>query len=91
MVKLPKWKELKESAKVDPAKAEELRRGLETGFEKGRKGLASRLAGPAAHLKNVGSEFKSGLTQSEVPASPAPPAAPGDTTATEPSSTDKTP
>jgi hypothetical protein len=54
----PKWKDLKKSAKIDPAKAEELRRGIENG----RRGIAARLAGPAQHLRTVGQEFTAGLT-----------------------------
>jgi hypothetical protein len=72
MVKLPKWTELKKQA-TDPARVEEARRAV----EHGRQGLAKRLAGPAAHLKNVGQEFKAGLTTPEASAAdPTPPTAP---------------
>jgi hypothetical protein len=67
----PNWKDLKKSAKIDPAKAEELRRGLDNG----RRSIAARLAGPAAHMRTVGQEFKAGLTEPEPPATPAAPAA----------------
>jgi hypothetical protein len=67
---LPKWRDLKNAAKVDPDRAAELRRGAQRGVEQGRAGLAKRLAGPAAHLRTVGSEFKAGLTQPEPTSSP---------------------
>jgi hypothetical protein len=83
----PNWKELKKSAKVDPQRVEEVRRGI----DQGRKSLAERLSGPAQHLRTVGSEFKAGLTQPEPVAEPAaesptesPTVAPEEGTATPP-------
>jgi len=73
---LPKWKDLKNAAKVDPDRAADLRRGAQRGVEQGRAGLAKRLAGPAAHLRTVGSEFKAGLTETETAAAAEPSVAP---------------
>jgi hypothetical protein len=83
MAKLPSWKDLKNAAKIDPERAEELRRNAQRGAERGRQGVAKRLAGPAAHLKTVGSQFRAGLTEPE-------PATAAEPTVTEPAVTDPT-
>jgi hypothetical protein len=64
MAKWPNWKELKKTLD-DPERREELRRNLQAGAERGRDGAAKRLSGPAAHLRDVGSQFKAGLTEPE--------------------------
>jgi hypothetical protein len=71
MAKWPNWKELKKTLD-DPERREELRRNLQTGAERGRDGAAKRLAGPAAHLRDVGSQFKAGLTEPEPAQQPDP-------------------
>lgn len=79
MVKLPNWKELKNRLE-DPQQREELREKVQRGVDQGRESAAKRLAGPAAHLKNVGSQFKAGINQAEPsgpPGSAQPPAPAG--------------
>jgi hypothetical protein len=75
MVKLPNWKDLKNRLD-DPEQREQLRDNVQRSVERGRENAAKRLAGPAAHLRNVGSQFKSGLSESEPPVPPAPSAPP---------------
>ncbi len=67
MGKWTNWKELKKTA-TDPERVEQVRRGIDNG----RRGVAARLAGPAAHLRTVGQEFKAGLSTPETPEPPAP-------------------
>jgi hypothetical protein len=76
MVKLPNWKDLKNRLE-DPQRREELLENVQRGVDRGRENAAKKLSGPAAHLRNVGSQFKSGLTETDEPAAPpsAPPAA----------------
>jgi hypothetical protein len=82
MVKLPNWREIKKTLD-DPEKREELRENIQRTAERGRDGATKRLSGPAAHLRNVGAQFKSGLTESEPgAAADGPPAAGGPPTAT---------
>jgi hypothetical protein len=76
MVKLPNWKEIKKTLD-DPQKREELRENIQRTAERGRDEATKRLSGPAAHLRNVGSQFKSGLTEAEPAADAAPAPAPG--------------
>jgi hypothetical protein len=76
MVKLPNWKEIKKTLD-DPQKREELRENIQRTAERGRDEATKRLSGPAAHLRNVGSQFKSGLTEAESAADAAPAPAPG--------------
>jgi hypothetical protein len=62
MAKWPNWKQLKQSLD-DPAQREEMREKLQTGLERGRDSATQRLRGPAGHLRNVGAQFKAGLTE----------------------------
>ncbi len=77
MAKWPNWKQLKQSLD-DPAQRDEMREKLQTGLERGRDGAVQRLRGPAGHLRNVGAQFKAGLTEPDpepgdlVPPRPSP-------------------
>ncbi len=64
MAKWPNWREVKKTLD-DPEKREELRANLQRGAEKGRDTASKRLAGPAAHLRNVGAQFKSALNDDD--------------------------
>ena len=66
----PNWRELKKTID-DPERREELRANLQRGAERGRDSATKRLAGPAAHLRNVGEQFKAALNDDDAP--PAPP------------------
>ena len=90
MVKLPNWKEIKKTLD-DPEKREELRENIQRTAERGRDSATKRLSGPAAHLRNVGAQFKSGLTEAgaapDGPAADGPPPTPGPTQSDGPGST----
>jgi hypothetical protein len=70
MVKLPNWKELKNRLE-DPQQREELRDNVQRGVDRGRENAAKKLAGPASHLRNIGSQFKAGLGDADQPPAPA--------------------
>jgi hypothetical protein len=72
MAKWPNWKQLKQSVE-DPAQREEMREKLQTGLERGRDGAVQRLRGPAGHLRNVGAQFKAGLTEPDPEPDAVPP------------------
>jgi hypothetical protein len=88
MVKLPNWKDLKNRLE-DPQKREELLENVQRGVDRGRENAAKKLSGPASHLRNVGSQFKAGLTDPDpTPTPPAAPAAPATNPPSPPPSTD---